>query len=408
VERSRSRTLLSSAVQSTVYSHSQFYDDENGIGTDWWPGSTGTSGKVLNEQTTDVVTENFRSRCGDGEIINNPFLRKTQSDVWPPAGNYDFKVIDPDNSLRYWWFRGPIYTPHDVETMEQASTAFSEIAALRASVTNIAVTSAHANISESEIMALAAIGEGGKTITSMYSILRRALKILLAVKRLDIKALTGELSPKELSQRYMEARYAIRPLMYDAAGIMSAASKDRDKVRQTYRGHHEDSFSHEYGEQTVNLIDSMYCKENRKFTYTVSARAGVLCDVSISDLQVWGGYDIVETIWELTPWSFIVDWFANIGDLLSSWSPDAGVNQRASWCTVKENFTFTTTYDDPWATSQTWNTTAEMETQKHSRCETVSTRIVDPSLSIFPEIKLRLDGYKLADLAIILRQVFSR
>jgi hypothetical protein len=87
------------------------------------------------------------------------------------------------------------------------------------------VTQAHANIDTSEMMALVTVAESRKTVDSMRALLWRAYKVARAVRKLDARALKGEFTKKELADRYMEMRYAVRPMIYEAKGIYEAVQK---------------------------------------------------------------------------------------------------------------------------------------------------------------------------------------
>jgi hypothetical protein len=204
----------------------------------------------------------------------------------------------------------------------------------------------------------------------------------------------------------MEARYAIRPLVYDLHGVAAALQKERGYERRTFRGYAEDR---KYGEATTEvdsgpIIDEwLHTKE-----LVVSARAGVLCDVSISDISVFGIDQIAETVWELVPWSFVADWFINTGDWIAAHTPNAGVTQRASWVTVRRVLTSTQS-----VTGHRWDleegiTGGDLTRplSRFSREELFLDRRINPSISTWPSSKLRLDGYKLADLGIMLRRLF--
>lgn len=374
-------------------------------------------GKVT-ENTVDVVTPNFPKLMKEGRIINNPFTKTTINWTNPHPGNIEhiYKKVNGllcylhspsqthDKMYKMFGYKyiGGYNTPAWL-TMDTALRA-----AKRQNVIDLAVTQANANVDTSEMLALASAAESRKTIESMRNILGRVLKIARNVRKLNFSAIRNELSPKELSQRYMEARYAIRPLIYDAAGVANAFSKARGYERQTFRGYADDSYSTSDTVTGVTSFGMLKTNWSRTLDYTVSARAGVLCNVRIDDLTTFGIDKLAESAWELVPFSFIVDWFANVGDTIAALTPDAGVTQLASWVTVSERlFTAQTTtgYTTTSVASGYVDVSVSLPNTTWSREELVLQRIVDPEISIWPAVALHLDGYKLTDLGLILRQV---
>lgn len=370
--------------------------------------------------TCDFIHPGYRKRIQAGEIINSPFLCTTVDETLAAPGGFahifrtngGYTCAPPTHPTtqthdKYWkttgvWRRGvPSYKALDSGAM----------GALRQDVIDLAVTTAHANIDTSEMLALATAAESGKTVQSMQAVLFRALKIARNVRKLNLRAIANELSPKEVADRYMEARYAFRPLIIDAAGICAALEKNRGYARKTFRGSAEDSMTS--SDTLLNQSNGLWMTQtdwSRTSTYDVSARAGVMCDVSISDISVFGLDQIAETAWELAPYSFIVDWFANVGDWIAAHTPNAGVNQRASWVTVKTTYTQTRTATADRSIVNTVGyipVSLSLSAQTDKREELVLERITSPALSTFPSSNLKLDVFKITDLGIMLRKVLS-
>lgn len=404
-----------------------------GTDTYWWTNTTGTAehglssatphasewqgslGQII-QTTQDMEVPGWKSRIERGEIINNPFITTKTDYTYSNPQGMSCRYSDSRSTQRIWCATHNTY--HDrvtdlVGNWQQAAGSYLETlsggvdpAVMRQSVIDQAVTSAHANIDVSEMLALATAAESRKTVESMTAIALRAYKVFRHVRKLNFAGLRKELTPKELANRYMEARYAIRPMIYDAYGVAGVLEKERGYERRTFRGYADDS---NHNEQTVVGTGAPVSDDWKKTIDLVySARAGVLCDVSISDITVLGIDKLAETAWELVPWSFVADWFANTGDWIAAHSPDAGVTQRASWVTVKKVLTKTQT-----VTGSRWNLVAGQSPISLNRPkatytveESVLERIVSPALSTWPSFNMRLDGYKLTDLGIMIRGIF--
>lgn len=369
----------------------------------------------VTKTTTDVVTPNFRSRIDKGEIICNPFHSIEVEETLSAPGSCE-RIYR--SKTGYSCSSG-----HPTATHYTHSKGFGTIRpaladyllpsfalnSLTASLAAQAVTEAFANIDTSEMLALATVAESGKSYRSMLGIYGRLRKILRHARRLRVEELAKELSPKEIANRWMEVRYAIRPLIYDAYGIANSLQKNRGYERRTFRGSAVGSTSESDVVNGVGIAGRVLHNCNRTNTLESSARAGVLCDVSINDLTVFGVDQLFETAWELAPLSFIVDWFVNVGDWIAAHTPNAGVNQRASWVTTKGVLTQTVSGGQAY-----WSLLSSQEAVSLSMCSSSKTKVsteiirsVDPSISSFPAVDMRLDTFKLTDLGIILRKYLS-
>jgi hypothetical protein len=275
----------------------------------------------------------------------------------------------------------------------------------------LAVTTAHANVDFSEAAILATVGEMGDTVKFLTSSFYKAMKIFKAVKKLDLLYLRKQISLKELRDRYMEYRYAIRPLMHDIKDISNALRHQKNSDRYTFRGFETAEKSFESDDILWDMSGyDMIVRD--KCTRTVNVRAGVMVSLDqTATPSVWGLDQPIEAIWELTPFSFIADWFFNIGQTIASWTPNVGVHELASWVTVKDVIHSERRVVD----SYTTNSDAEYDYSNHahvSNCfiefdKTIVERFVNPTKSFVPHIKVKLDALKLLDLAIICKTLMG-
>lgn len=375
--------------------------------------ATGTDSKT----TTDWSSGNYPKRIKNGEILNNPFHSITIKETPRPMGVYIHKfrkatgtwcATHGTNHYTRYHYQG--FLPVVSYTSGGGYLPVANRASIRQAVIDLAVTSAFANVDTSSMLAYATVAESRKTVDSLRAVLLRAFKIARNVRKLNVKGLLNEISPKELADRYMEARYAFRPLLIDAANICKALEEERRYLRRTFLGFADDTYT---ASGTALDVSGMYLTKmdfSKQTTYTVSARAGVLCDCDVSAVSTFGLDQLAETAWELVPFSFIVDWFTNVGDLIAAHTPNAGVNQRASWVTVRENLTQSITCTAHRSVANTAGYVNESITSPKGtvqRDEQVVERIVSPLLGTWPRFDLNLDAYKLTDLGIILRKVFS-
>lgn len=396
-------TMSSMSLSGTTY-------NVNGTTSDW-TAATGSypSTPSGGEHMTDVVTPNFKALSASGQIINNPMESAFERLEDAVATYYNRIQTQYTNSSKTAWYGTRVYGMWSASS-ELGSFLSSPVGgangSLALSLAAQATTTAHARASSSEIQGLVTVAEAGKTVGSIASIMRRALKIVKKAKRLEFMALANEISPKELQDRYMELRYAIRPLYYDLRGARDAYAKTlTSSQRITTRG---------YANGTASNADTYSRNDGNTFTVAtrtvnvkVEARAGVLSDVDVSAASAWGLDQVLESMWEIVPFSFIVDWFLNVGETIAANSPSMGVRELASWSTVIATVTqqnslasvgFVST---PPALKRDW--TVSWSGTK-SQLGIYKIRTPNPGLSVYPTVNVKLDALKLLDLGIIAKK----
>lgn len=404
----RDRSMVTTPESS--YTASRLWTDGNQ--------QDGTTGTVTYSDTyskpyghkvmTDVVTPNFRRRIANGEIINS----------YCSSSTVQFRPSQPtsyNRSMKWTSSKGYSYSTEIgqrcwASSRQRALLSWDTVNrdALRQACIDEAVQQAYANVDVSEMLALATLAEGRKTVDFLRDTLYRVYKIAKAVRRLNYKGVIDQLSPKELAERYMELRYAVRPLIYDVNGLVAALDESRSHDRMTARGFASRSAQYSDVIPNVEVAWTLWSDITRTLSYNVSVRAGVLSSVNVNRAQVFGIDQLAETAWELLPFSFIVDWFINVGQALAAATPPtAGVKQLASWASVEENLTVdnrmgtvTSTYGTDLDDSISWS-------GSHGHTQQWRERIIDPTLNVWPTVDVSLDMFKITDLGLILKQVFK-
>lgn len=189
----------------------------------------------------------------------------------------------------------------------------------------------------------AMVGEFGQTLRLLKAPWKSGLKLLqnLLLKRNSLMfsgvkggLKSGQVWPKTkqtiacVGDLWLEARFGFIPLMQDIEDILAIAKKTAimEEVN-SYRcfGAAEDAttaiveFSKLYGLQHVHRIVVKQKVEHiirfgylTKLTDSVSEQGRIASDSFLS-LR-----DLPGTAWELTPWSFLVDYFVNVGSIIEA------------------------------------------------------------------------------------------
>jgi hypothetical protein len=153
----------------------------------------------------------------------------------------------------------------------------------------------------------------------------------------------------------------------------------------------------------------------RTTSRSLSVRAGVLTQSKyVSNASLFGFDSLVDTAWDLLPFSFIIDWFFNVGDTILSWVPDFGIEPLTSWVVIKDTIIQTATVTDLYwwvnpSYDYDWEHSGDLPLPIATKTTTTYERIPNYERPVIPRWDLNLDPLKILDLGIILKNLaFNR
>jgi hypothetical protein len=124
------------------------------------------------------------------------------------------------------------------------------------------------------------------------------------------------LSPEEM---WLWFRYFLMPAMMDAENLI-ALTKGVRRIDRVQDGDRSDGYKYMSG--TYDFYQPYYsawhpCNWNAKYKYGLG---GAIDMYKRFDPHPWGfsNWDVLRATWERIPWSFVFDWFVNVGDWLAS------------------------------------------------------------------------------------------
>jgi hypothetical protein len=204
-------------------------------------------------------------------------------------------------------------------------------------------------VNVADLQALVMAGEGRQTIQHLTSVFNRFVSLVRNLrkgkwqniapktyKRLRHLSKTGnrDKAIRQLfDEAWLEARYAWRPLICDAQAAVNLLRGDKPlSPRQTFRGYDGESNSMPYS-SIVTAHGNTY-EITGAFHIVDSVRAGVLCEARVGSIglgQQVSITNVVDAAVDLIPFSFVLQWFVNLGGLLYRLRPNGSYEVRGAW-----------------------------------------------------------------------------
>jgi len=132
----------------------------------------------------------------------------------------------------------------------------------------------------------------------------------------------------EAGSAWLEVSFGIQPLLSDVKGIAEALARSQIDSRRTVISGTGTDIAVADSTSTENYGNYSTLSLRKRITTTYMVRYKVYLDYSRSsdigssgrlmDLAGFRLDQFVPTVWELVPWSFLVDYFTNIGDVLEA------------------------------------------------------------------------------------------
>lgn len=168
----------------------------------------------------------------------------------------------------------------------------------------------------------------------------------LAMKTCDLeeeaRAARKSMSPgkfvKWLSSHWLKGRYALLPILYtiqDTSEVLKQIGREYAEFRQS-RDLTEFPFTLPLGYKVVSDHPAKHrCMIKSRYT----------TESLLADLQRLLQINLAATAWELTTFSFVADWFFNIGDYLEAITGSDGATQSLCSYSVKDTGMYLIGYD---------------------------------------------------------------
>lgn len=353
------------------------------------------SGTVKVKTIRDVEVPSFQRLRNCGEFLPlNPVTIETVTTTRKPGvvgfikemyENSSWFTSTYQNPGDSWWFSDWVVKPPEWDE------------GILSYVSNASIADAKASVWDG----LTSLGEARETV----GLLRTTFNRFFAFARWVARKVPSRFSKRDklqlFSQLWLEYRYGWMPMVYDVQDIVKALETKlengeviRGRTRQTEKLEDTWTTSYAAGEGQVTVTQTL--KGSRVYRGKAYAR---VTDVARARV----GIDPIITGYELTRFSFIVDWFIDINSWLQAWSPFSGAELLGCCNSVKDSYTLFQTVDCTWGLHDPVPTFAR--TSGNFSCSTlVSVERYDrfPSGVSLPGWNPRLNKARIADLAALI------
>jgi hypothetical protein len=323
---SRTRTLSSSSPGSHDYIAAN-----NGVLT---VTKSNTAGAFETKTITDTVTSQFAKRRAQGQVIlNDVSLSRSK------RGYVSGSVTIIENSQYQYTYAGDTPAGH----LEPFICAAPVIIGVDS---GLLLVEAYAKMNSAPLMTGEVLATLGQTVAMFRRPFKTATELLWKIhKRRDwyLNKMKSMTRLKANASSWLEARYGWQPIILDCKEIVKQVHKDRERCDTPRLVCRKGSKS--AGDSSGSLTRS----PTSSYTSTInsSVHKSVRCDVGVifdsksrtgTDklLGILGlrGRDFPSTLYELTPFSFVADWFVNMGSWIQAVVPDPDISVRGNWVTT--------------------------------------------------------------------------
>lgn len=227
--------------------------------------------------------------------------------------------------------------------------------------------------------------------------LRSVMRMLVGI----LQRWLTKLRSGRIEDLWLEGRYGWRPLIYDYLSLVEAIKHlDRSIERLHERAGLNNSTS-----EMADVIRNWNFPNELKFSYLVgtqtNVRADVMADVAIPPFRI----DPVNTAWELIKFSFVIDWFVDVGSWLAALELKSMVKGMSCGVGYKKTVSvqlLSITQTGSFTPVVVWTPTSDC-TMDYS-----ISRRYPASIPSLPSARIRLDAFKIFDLIALIRQAVAR
>lgn len=312
------------------------------------PGCTSTAQSINGSRIgtylkmDDWVVPNFRNRSNAGEVFNNPMSRVKYTFYGKIGGGGWGHYYPPFICATQSGVWKGISTNYLTQRLGAMGFTPPTPTIATDSLISEAATMALSNVKSPNVQGLVFVAEIQQTI----DLLRNPISALTTYFKKHkggrdkyenrAREVTG--ASNAASSQYLAVVFGALPLMHDIEGLLEALVRTAN-MRETARGQVQESKTITTNNLPLStgFVTGTYKTE---CVETVLVRAGAMYAFTAESLTGSLGMslkDIPAAMWEHLPWSFLIDWFSNVGKVIDAVMASCTNDFLAQWVTVKRS-----------------------------------------------------------------------
>lgn len=278
----------------------------------------------------DIPTPGYYRRLANGDDVSNP-CDFYISDVEARDGSWSYYVSRSNGETGRGAYNGCGASFLPTALISLPDYVLADESAMR----QYLLTSAFAEANSSDFSGQTFAAEALKTARMLTSPLNSIKSLLESMLRKRKKLIQKGLSLADASaSAWLEFRYGWRPLFMDCADLFKGLAQSDRVPDVVLRARSRDTVTW-FGSKTEEVFNNGFFRftGTHELSYKSVCRAGIrykIVDPSYGqflDSTLGLGLEHVpETVWELVPFSFVADWFVNVGDWLKAVIPNPHVH----------------------------------------------------------------------------------
>jgi len=316
------------------------------VQNDWYPNGTfaGTLTHVTNppqaaygmeESISDVPTRGFKKLQSQGLVIMNDV---SISRTTLASSSQGFEIGPyPD-----WGHR--TVTGDVIAFLGGNSEDPADYLQKTAEAKQFTLQKAYDKVASEDLMSLVTVAEAAKTAKMLATPFDNAIRLLRRAVNAKTKALERGLRLADAAAAaWAETRLGWKPFLFDVQNIADAYAQSTTGYFKPTRLVARSSFKHSrvieddytwsapfLGGVPLRRVKTLNTKVSSGVLYELFDESQVDSTARLMSLRL---SDIPRSLWELIPYSFVVDRFISIGNWLNAITPKPGVSIKGSWIT---------------------------------------------------------------------------